>query len=228
VPEIPGVRLFPIQRQANLVGGDWYDIEMSQRTLTVAVGDASGKGIAAALMATVALSSLRAERSLGAGPKRVIESANKTLREATDPDSFTTLIYLTLDLRTGEVRWLNMGHPSPFVHRSGPDGTASGYFVEGPRNKALGWFDEPGLAETVLGLEPGDRLVLFTDGFVEAKNPSGELFGEERLAEVLLRFAPMDPATLEDELIGEVERFAAGKLGDDLTMLVVEYQGTDG
>jgi sigma-B regulation protein RsbU (phosphoserine phosphatase) len=138
------------------------------------------------------------------------------------------LIYLTLDLRTGEVRWLNMGHPSPFVHRSGPDGTASGYFVEGPRNKALGWFDEPGLAETVLGLEPGDRLVLFTDGFVEAKNPSGELFGEERLAEVLLRFAPMDPATLEDELIGEVERFAAGKLGDDLTMLVVEYQGTDG
>jgi len=228
VPDIPGVRLFPIQRQANLVGGDWYDIELSQRTLTVAVGDASGKGIAAALMATVALSSLRAERSLGAGPKRVIESANKTLREATDPDSFTTLIYLTLDLRTGEVRWLNMGHPSPFVHRSGPDGTASGYFVEGPRNKALGWFDEPGLAETVLGLEPGDRLVLFTDGFIEAKDPSGELFGEERLAELLLRFAPMDPATLEDELIGEVERFAAGKLGDDLTMLVVEYQGTDG
>jgi serine phosphatase RsbU (regulator of sigma subunit) len=177
-------------------------------------------------MATVALSSLRAERNLGAGPKRVIESANKTLREATDPDSFTTLIYLTLDLRTGEVRWLNMGHPSPYVLRSGP--TVSGYFVEGPRNKALGWFDEPGLAETVLGLEPGDRLVLFTDGFIEAKNAEGELFGDDRLAEVLLRFAPADPATLGDELIGEVERFAAGKLGDDLTMLVVEYQGTDG
>ena len=58
IPDVPGVRLFPIQRQANLVGGDWYDIELSQRTLTLAVGDASGKGIAAALMATVALSSL--------------------------------------------------------------------------------------------------------------------------------------------------------------------------
>ncbi|MGH2755621.1 MAG: PP2C family protein-serine/threonine phosphatase [Actinomycetota bacterium] len=227
VPDIPGVRLWSIQRQANLVGGDWYDIEVSQRTLTVAVGDASGKGIAAAMMATVALSSLRAERSLGAGPKRVIESANKTLRDATDPDSFTTLIYLTLDLRTGEVRWLNMGHPSPFVLRTSSE-EASGYFVEGPRNKALGWFDEPGLAETVLGLEPHDRLIVFTDGFVEAKSSDGELFGEDRLAELLLRLAPLDPATLEDELIGEVERFATGKLGDDLTMLVVEYQGTDG
>ena len=228
VPDVPGVRLFPIQHQANLVGGDWYDIELSQRTLTVAVGDASGKGIAAALMATVALSSLRAERHLGAGPKRVIESANKTLLEATDPDGFTTLIYLTLDLRTGEVRWLNMGHPAPYVLRSGPDGKASGYFVEGPRNKVLGWHDEPGLAETVLGLEPGDRLVLFTDGFIEAKDSTGELFGDERLAELLIRLAPLDPSALEEELVGEVERFAAGKLGDDLTMLVVEYQGVAG
>ena len=81
-----------------------------------------------------------------------------------------------------------MGHPSPFVLRAGEgDEPAAGYFVEGPRNKALGWFDEPGLAETVLGLEPGDRLVLFTDGFLEAKNSEGELFGEGRLAEVLLQ-----------------------------------------
>jgi serine phosphatase RsbU (regulator of sigma subunit)/CHASE3 domain sensor protein len=226
IPQMVGASLLPLQRQANLVGGDWYDFELAGRTLTVVIGDASGKGIAAALMATVALSSLRAERSLGAGPKRVIEAANKALKDATDPDSFTTLIYMTLDLQSGEVRWLNMGHMSPFILRGKPDADSSGYFVEGPRNKAMGWFDDPGLAETVITLEPGDRLVLFTDGLTEAKAPDGDLFGDDRVSQTLVKLAPLPPEALGEELISEVERFAAGKLDDDLTMLIVEFEGS--
>ncbi|HEY7876485.1 MAG TPA: SpoIIE family protein phosphatase, partial [Actinomycetota bacterium] len=147
LPGTPNVNLVPLQHQANLVGGDWYDVDLSGRTLTVVVGDASGKGIAAALMATVALSSLRAERGLGAGPKRVVQRANQALKDATDADSFTTLVYATLDIGTGETRWLNMGHPSPYVLRAPqPDSSVrSGYFLEGPRNRALGWFEDPGL-----------------------------------------------------------------------------------
>lgn len=229
LPETPGVTVLPLQRQANLVGGDWYDVNVTSKELTIAVGDASGKGIAAALMATVALSFLRAERALGSSPKRIIERTNEALLDATDPDSFTTLVYLTLDLHTGDVRWLNMGHPAPFLLRAGGDGSGRrGYYLEGPRNRALGWFEDPGLSEAVAGIGPGDSLMLFTDGWLEAKAPDGEVFGETRFAETLTRLAPLGAQQLADELVAEVERFAAGKLDDDLTMLVVEFQGAGG
>jgi serine phosphatase RsbU (regulator of sigma subunit)/CHASE3 domain sensor protein len=230
MPNTGTVRLVPIQRQANLVGGDWYDVDVDHSSMTVAVGDASGKGIAAALMATVALSVLRAERGQGASARRIIERANEALKEATEPESFTTLIYATIDLATGQAGWLNMGHPSPFMLTSDErkdrrDGRPQGYFLEGPRNRALGWFDEPGTAETTVQLGPGDRLILYTDGFLEAKSPDGVIFGENRFAEALIRLAPLDSNELGEELVRDVEHFAAGKLDDDLTMLVIEFQG---
>jgi serine phosphatase RsbU (regulator of sigma subunit) len=227
LPDTPGVRLVPLQRQANLVGGDWYDVDSAGGRLTVVVGDASGKGIGAALLATIALSVLRAERGLGAGPPRIIERANEALRGATDPDSFTTLVYADIDLYSGEMRWLNMGHPPPFLlHPGGELGGPTGYYLEGPRNRVLGWFDDPGLAETSVRLEAGHRLVLYTDGFLEAKSPEGETFGEHRFSETLIRLAALDADMVADELVREVERFAAGKLDDDLTMLIVEFEAT--
>ena len=231
LPTLQGTQVFPLQHQANLVGGDWYDVEARGTTLTVVVGDASGKGIGAALMATVALSALRSERRIGAAPARIIERANTILKEATDDDSFTTLVYATLDTSTGEVRWLNMGHPAPYVlsaHGKETDGDGDGsrgYFLEGPRNRVLGWFDDPGATDSVARLEAGDRLVLFTDGFIEAKSTDGEVFGEHRLGAALARLAPLDSDAIGAELVREVETFAAGKLDDDLTILVVEFQG---
>jgi serine phosphatase RsbU (regulator of sigma subunit) len=229
VPETPGFALLPLHRQANLVGGDWYDIDYEGRSLTLAVGDASGKGIGAALMATVLLSVLRAERRLGADAERVIQRTNEALREAVEVDGFTTLVYATIEAETGQVRWLNMGHPSPFLVRSSKisaEGDLRGYYIEGPRNKALGWFPDPGLSQTVARIEPGDRLVFFTDGFIEAKSPEGEIFGERRFGEALLRTGTLPLASMAIPLVAEVERFAAGKLDDDLTMLVVEFQGS--
>ena len=225
VPIAQGAAITPLQRQANRVGGDWYDVDYTGKTLTFAIGDASGKGIAAALMATVALSVLRAERGLGASPQRVIERANQALNDATDPDQFTTVVYAGLDCTTGEVRWLNMGHPAPFILPAAPVGEPRGYYLEGPRNRALGWFDDPGLAEAIVTMSPGDRLVLFTDGFLEAKSPQGEIFGENRFAEAIISHAALDSGALGKELVATVEEFAAGKLDDDLTMLVVEFQG---
>ena len=225
IPHMTGTKLIPIQRQANLVGGDWYDFEMTDGSLSLAVGDASGKGIAAALMATVALSALRAERGLGSSPGKVVARANQALLEATEDDSFTTLIYVTLDLVTGEARCLNMGHLSPYLVRRAADGTTSGTYLEGPRNRALGWFEDPGLEEMQILMEPGDRLALFTDGFLEAKGPDDELFGEDRLGETLTRLGAADAGEVGDEVIREVERFAAGKLEDDLTMLILDFEG---
>ena len=227
VPDTVGARIVPMQRQANLVGGDWYDIDVVGSSLTIVVGDASGKGIAAALMATVALSALRAERTRGAPAQQVLAAANQALRQASDPESFTTLVYATLDLATGELVWLNMGHIAPFVLRAGSDPAepSPGHYLEGPRSRAMGWFEDPRLAEARARLRPGDRLVIFTDGFVEAKTPDGEVFGEHRFAQALIKNAPLDSDALVHELVAEVERFAAGKLDDDLTMLIVEFEG---
>lgn len=227
IPEVEGARLTAIQTQANRVGGDWYDFDVREGSIAAVIGDASGKGIAAALMSTVTLSALRAERGRGSGAKRIMASANRALLDATEPDSFTTAIYLTLEIGTGEVKWLNMGHPSPFIVISDPQGPR-GYYLEGPRNRALGWFDEPGLAVADASMRLGDRVVLVTDGFLEAKSPDGELYGEVRLAEALVRLAGLDPTELGDQLTSEVETFAAGKLDDDLTMLVLDYTGVAG
>lgn len=225
LPRTPGAIVTPIHHQANLVGGDWYDVYLEGHTLTMVVGDASGKGIGAALMATVVLSVLRAERRLGTDAKRVIQRANEALREASGGDSFTTLLYACLNLVNGEVRWLNMGHPSPFVIRAKAQELPQGYYLEGPRNRALGWYEDPGLSETLIRLEPGDRLVLFTDGFIEAKSDQGEIFGEHRFAQSLLRLAPLTAEAMADELVAEIQGFAAGKLDDDLTVLVAEFHG---
>ena len=228
LPATPGVRILPLQRQANLVGGDWYDVEVADDKLTLVIGDASGKGIGAALMSTVALSFLRAERALGSDMRRIVERTNEALLDATDPGSFTTLIYTTLDLNNGEARWLNMGHPAPFLLRAnrGNSGVPRGAYVEGPRNRALGWFQEPGYAEAVTILEPGDCLLFFTDGWLEGKATNGEVFGEQRFAEAVMRLAPVGASEIGERLVEEVEQFAAGKLDDDLTMLVIEYLGT--
>jgi serine phosphatase RsbU (regulator of sigma subunit) len=111
--------------------------------------------------------------------------------------------------------------------RPGADGDTRGFYLEGPRNRALGWFEDPGLAETVVNLQPGDRLVLFTDGFLEAKSADGEVFGEHRLAEAMTRLGEAPADALGALIVEDVERFAAGKLDDDLTILVVEFQGSE-
>jgi serine phosphatase RsbU (regulator of sigma subunit) len=125
------------------------------------------------------------------------------------------------------VRWLNMGHPAPFcIRNDGGDGRGPhGYYLEGSRNRALGWFQDPGFAESVATVRPGDRLVFFTDGWLDAKSAEGEVFGEHRFAEALLRLAPSGTENMGELLVAEVERWAAGKLDDDLTMLVVEFEG---
>jgi serine phosphatase RsbU (regulator of sigma subunit)/CHASE3 domain sensor protein len=226
VPHTPEVRLSPMQRQANLVGGDWFDVDSSGGRLAVVVGDASGKGIGAALLATVALSALRAERRAGGDGPRLMSRANRALVDATDPDSYATVVYLDLDLASGKATWLNMGHPPPFILRGSdtPDGSR-GHYLDGPRNRALGWFDDPGLEQGSVEVRAGDRLVLYTDGWLEAKSVDGETFGEHRFAEALTRLGILAGEALVEELVREVERFAAGKLDDDLTMLVVEFLG---
>jgi serine phosphatase RsbU (regulator of sigma subunit) len=80
-------------------------------------------------------------------------------------------------------------------------------------------------AGTSSRLEPGDRLVFYTDGFIEAKSADGEIFGDERLAQELLRGSAMPSEALSDALVRGTERFAAGKLDDDLTMLMLEFEG---
>ncbi|HYP22009.1 MAG TPA: PP2C family protein-serine/threonine phosphatase, partial [Actinomycetota bacterium] len=162
--------------------------------------------------------------------KRVIEQANLALLEATETGAFTTCVYATVDIVTGEVRWLNMGHPAPFLlHAPDParDGGSPGNFVEaeGPRNRPLGWDENPGLNQTTATLAPGDRLILFTDGFLEAKSPEGEVFGEHRLEASLLELASLPSDDLAGHVVEDVERFAAGQLDDDLTMLVIEFEG---
>jgi hypothetical protein len=103
--------------------------------------------------------------------------------------------------------------------------SAQGFFLEGPRNRVLGWFEEPGVEDVVAHLQPGDRVILYTDGFLEAKTPDGEVFGEHRFGDALLRLEGLEPEALIQQMVEDVERFAAGKLDDDLTMLVVEWLG---
>ena len=201
-------------------GGDYFDIfPIDEKHTAFLVADVSGKGLGAALMATMLQGALSGT-CLGAEPKRVLEHINQFLCEHAEVGRYATLFFGTLD-QEGNLEYLNAGHPSPLLLR---DSGVKELYTEGSFPVGL----IPGAEYTPARskLEPGDTLVLFSDGVTEAIDVKEEEFGVPRLEEMLAgqHDTPLDQ--LQEKVFAAVEQFSTGAAqADDITVLLVRRSG---
>ena len=219
VVSVEGVELFAEYRAAYSVGGDFYDVFwVAPDRLGVFIGDISGKGVAGALLMARISSEMRVAALTHVEPVPVLHAMNKALIARNQPELFFTAIYLTLDVKSGDVVLANAGHPSPYCSRS--DGSLQ-EVTEGAAGP-VGIVDDPQFEATHLHLAPGDTLVLYTDGVVEASAANGTLYGSDRLEGVLLRSDTRPHNIAEGILAGVAEHLGGVAANDDLTLFICQ------
>src|SRR5215217_904847 len=178
VPKLEGWEIAPLYRPAREVGGDFYDfLELADGHLGFVVGDATDKGVPAALVMTAARSMLRAvAQALGSSsPGEVLRRANDPLATDIPANMFVTCFYAILDPNSGSLSYANAGHDLPYLHRNGDAEELRA------RGMPLGLMPAMSYEEKEIVLEAGDSALFYSDGLVEAHDPKGEMFGFPRL-----------------------------------------------
>lgn len=206
------------------LGGDAFDHSLSGGVLHAAVLDAMGHDLASGLTAAVALAACRNARRNGADLPDLVRTIDEALATWL-PDRFATGVFLRLNLTTGTVHWANCGHPAPLLIRDEeavPDALAS------QPELPLGVGAQLDAARTVrsLSLHPGDRLLVYTDGIIEAKGADHQLFGLERFTDFIIRATAAGepaPEALRRLIHALLEQDDA-KLTDDATIMMIEWQ----
>ena len=194
------------------IGGDFLDyFHLTEAQLGIGVGDVSGKGIEAVAVTVVAKYALRAvieTQRWPVWPGEALREMQNALRDKLGEDRFVTLIFAMLNIKTGAFSFASAGHPAPFVLR------ASG--VEQPlalTSPAIGVQDQSEIdayPTEQVELEPGDAVLLFTDGIAEVRDPAGRFYEETRMADALEELKGLAPQELVDRLLVDAQRFAAG------------------
>jgi serine phosphatase RsbU (regulator of sigma subunit) len=203
------------------IGGDTFDYAVNAGVADLMVLDAVGHGLPAALLATAAIGAYRAGRRQGRSLPEMCALMDGVIAEQFPASQFATAVLARLDLDSGRLSWVNAGHPAPLVVRH----NALLPPLSCRSSRPLGLQERPAV-ECQVQLRPGDRLLLYTDGIVEARSPDGEFFGEERLADFVVRAeAAGDPApeTLR-RLMHSVMEHQSGRLQDDASIVLVEWR----
>jgi serine phosphatase RsbU (regulator of sigma subunit) len=203
------------------IGGDTFDYAVNGGVVDLMVLDAVGHGLPAALLATAAIGAYRGGRRQGRSLPETSALMDAVIAQQFPASQFATAVLARLDLDTGRLSWVNAGHPAPLVVRDNALLPAPSC----PSSRPLGLQDGPA-TECRMQLQPGDRVLLYTDGIVEARSPQGEFFGEERLADFVIRAEAAGdppPETLR-RLMQSVMAHQAGRLQDDASIVVVEWR----
>lgn len=218
---LTAVNLTAHMKPAKEVGGDFYDVFMiDQDHLCFLIADVSGKGVPAALFMTMAKTHIKNFATVGLPLAEVAARANNQLCYKNESGMFVTAFICVLDVGSGEVQFVNAGHNCPFVQKQ--DGAFEMFRTKA--NLVFGLMEDVPYREQTLTLNPGDSIYLYTDGVTEALNPEQELFGDDRLYEILNRHRAQagEPETFVQAIYREVQAFADGEpQADDITMLYV-------
>ncbi len=211
-----------VTRPANTVGGDFYDIlTMPDGRLVIAVGDVAGKGSPAALLMALLLAMLRTLVDEGHDAAELVSRLNAQVVRHSPPSRFITLFYGAYDPRDGSLQFVNAGHLPPILRRA--DGRMEEVGTPATSGLALGMFDHAKYQTARVVIEPGDLLVLYSDGISEAENASGRPFDQTGIETVIAAQAERDPEHIGRALLRAAEAHAGEvKLADDLTALVLK------
>jgi serine phosphatase RsbU (regulator of sigma subunit) len=218
-PVVPGYSLCGVNFPCRTVGGDYYDFELEDGALLFALGDVSGKGTGAALLMTMLRAAVRAhwtEPALSVAAARI----NRTVAQNVPSNKYITFFIGRLETESGRLAYVNAGHNPPVLVRgSGQLET----LCEG--GMVLGLFDSAPYEQGVAQLQPGDSLVVFSDGVTETWNADDEEYGESRLVDLLLALRDRDASGLQAAILEALEAFAPGvKATDDRTIIVLKRE----
>jgi len=219
VPELEGWEITPYYQPAREVGGDFYDFfELEDGRVGVVVGDATGKGVPAALVESATSSMLRAvAQALGSSsPGEVLARVNETLLARIPPNMFVTCFYAIVEPKRGHLRYANAGHDLPYLRRSGDAKELRA------RGMPLGLMPGMGYEEMEIVLEAGDRVLFYSDGLVEAHDPKREMFGFPRLRRLVTEH-DAEERSLVDFLMEELYSFTGDgwEQEDDITLVTL-------
>jgi phosphoserine phosphatase RsbU/P len=205
---------------AREVGGDYYDfLELPNDKLGIAIGDVSGKGVGAALMMACLEASLRALASVVRDPAELIARVNDLVCQASAANRYATLFYAEYDPVTRCLTYVNAGHSPPVVLRNG--GSACEVLRLETGGPVMGLFPQR-YQKGVLFYEPGDLVVLFTDGVSESMNLRDEEWGEERLIEFAKTCHGLPALHAMRRILAAAQAFAVGApQHDDMTLVVL-------
>jgi serine phosphatase RsbU (regulator of sigma subunit) len=201
------------------VGGDYFDVfPIGDGRTAFLLADVSGKGLGAAIVTTMLQGALSG-MTLGTDPARVFNHVNRFLCDHSEVGRYATMFFGIVDL-DGHLEFINAGHPSPMLIRNNNVEEA---FTEG--SYPVGLVPDAEYTAVCLKLEPGDTLVLFSDGVTEAMDPDEQLFGVPRLRDVLVGKTNTQLEEIQKTVLESVENFARGaRQADDLTLLLVRYR----
>jgi sigma-B regulation protein RsbU (phosphoserine phosphatase) len=220
IPQMPGYEICGAWHPAATLGGDYFDARrLDDRLLALSIADVSGKGTSAALLVSNLQAAVRASCSADVPPCALCQGVNKLMRSNLGQDRFVTFFYAVLDAPARRLAYCNAGHNAPILIRAG--GPVERLHCGG---LVLGLAVEAPYEQDTVELDPGDRLLLFTDGLTEANNAEGEEFGEERLIQTAIENRGLDANSLEEKLLASAAAFSSS-FTDDVTLVVVAVSG---
>ena len=224
VPTLEGWQIDPYYQPAREVGGDFYDFHpLSEGRLGLVVGDATGKGVPAALVmsTTCGMLQLAAQASDSSSPGEVLSRVNETLLARILSNMFVTCFYSVLDPNSGSLSYANAGHDLPYLHR----GRRKAEELRA-RGMPLGLMPGMGYEEKEIILEAGEAALFYSDGLVEAHDPKGEMFGFPRLRALISEHG--EEGALGDFCLEKLYSFVGEgwEQEDDITLLTLERSAT--
>jgi sigma-B regulation protein RsbU (phosphoserine phosphatase) len=218
---LEGISAYGILEPAGEIGGDLYDYFMiDEFHFCFGIADVMGKGIVAAMTMTMATTLIRTVAPYYEQPDQILRELNRFLVETNLESSILTIILGIIDLRTGKLCFSNSGHV-PLYLRSGNRNVAK---FDQTHSTALGVFDNIEIGNQCLQLNPGDEIILFTDGITEAMSSKEVFFGTERLEDVIRTLQNPHPETTAKAILNGVQKFSdLERYHDDITILVLEF-----
>jgi serine phosphatase RsbU (regulator of sigma subunit)/predicted ester cyclase len=215
-PTLEGWQIAPFYQPAREVGGDFYDFHLlSEGKLGLAVGDATGKGVPAALVMSTTCGMLRLAAQSYSSPAEMLQRVNEALFPNIPSNMFVTCFYAVLDPESGSLTYANAGHDLPYLHRNGEAEELRA------RGMPLGLMPGMNYEEKETTLQAGEAALLYSDGLVEAHGPKGEMFGFPKLRALVAEHG--EERSLGDFLLEELKRFTGEgwEQEDDITLLTL-------
>ena len=219
LPEVEGVEIAASTIPSKMVGGDLYDVsKFVSGRLSIAIGDVSGKGIAAAILMANLYASYKGLARANLPAEELVGNLNRLIHDNTEPDRYATFFYSIYDPDEGWLAYCNGGHNAPILIRKGGDVE---YLKTG--GPAIGFVTDREYHSSQVDLFSGDRLLFYTDGVTEAANSKGEFYGEDRLEELAVKSKVKSARAMHDEIMRDITLYTKGvpERSDDITLVIL-------